>query len=80
MAGWNRWDKYFITIPSFTASSISPGLQAADIVSYLGAHRSDAGARPELEPFTRRMLTLRYEYDRQQPTRVQRVRCIRQVL
>jgi hypothetical protein len=82
--GWNRWDRHFLTIPSFTASSISPGLQAADMVAYLGAHQSNAAARPELAPFARRLLSLRYEYER--PGRrsgrevTKRVRCIRQVL
>lgn len=72
----NRWDRYFITIPSFTASSISPGLQAADVVSYLGAHQSDRSARPELGPYLDRVVDLRYEYQRGR----KRVRCTRQVL
>lgn len=81
---WNRWDSHFLTIPSFTASSISPGLQAADMVAYLGAHRSNPGSRPELLPFADRLLALRYQYEREairsgRPV-TQRVRCVRQVL
>ena len=76
----NRWDQHFLTIPSFTASAISPGLQAADVVAYLGAHRSDGSARPELELFSQKMLNLRYEYDRPRGTGVRRVRCVRQVM
>jgi len=73
---YNRWDRHFLTIPSFTASSISPGLQAADVVSYLAAHAADKTARPELKPFVQLMIGRRYEYNRGKT----RVRCIRQVL
>jgi hypothetical protein len=73
----DRWDRYFLTIPSFTASSISPGLQAADLVSYLGAHRCDSSVRPELAPYQTVLNDLRYEYFRGR--RRQRVRCIRKV-
>jgi len=73
----NRWDRYFLTVPSFTASSISPGLQAADVVSYLGAHRCDPTARSELEAFQTPLDGLRYEYRRGK--KKQRIRCIRQV-
>lgn len=72
----NRWDRHFLTIPSFTASSISPGLQAADVVSYLVAHRSDRTARPELGPYIARVVERRYEYDRG----AKRVRCLREVV
>ena len=79
---WNRWDRHFLTTPSFTASAISPGLQAADVVAYLGAHQSNPAARPELAPFMERVLSLRYEYERPGPRadQMKRVRCIRQVL
>jgi len=60
----NRWDRFFLTIPSFTASSISPGLQAADLVSYLGAHRADPAARPELAHYQARLNGLSYQYMR----------------
>lgn len=72
----NRWDRHFLTIPSFTASSISPGLQAADVVSYLVAHRSDRTARPELGPYIARVVERRYEYDRG----AKRVGCLREVV
>lgn len=74
----DRWDRYFLVIPSFTASTIGPGLQAADVISYLGAHRSDSTARPELEPFVKRMLSLRYEFRVGRKQRL--VRCVRQVM
>lgn len=78
---WNRWDRHFLTIPSFTASAISPGLQAADVITYLGAHKSDSAARPELQPYFSRLVDLRYEYDRPQKNRrPQRVRCIREMV
>ncbi|MGH2949144.1 MAG: hypothetical protein ACRDPC_23305 [Solirubrobacteraceae bacterium] len=73
----NRWDRHFLTVPSFTASAISPGLQAADVVSYLGAHRSDATARPELWPYVEKLMDLRYEYRR---GRTRRVRCVRELV
>lgn len=74
--GANRWDRYFLTIPSFAASKISPGLQAADLIAYLGAHRSDATARPELARYQTKLDVLRYEFVR---GRSRRVRCIRKV-
>jgi hypothetical protein len=78
---WNRWDRHFLTIPSFTASAISPGLQAADVITYLGAHKSDPSARPELEPYFARLLDIRYEYDRPQRNRPpRRVRCVREIV
>jgi len=54
------WQKRFTQIPNFTSSAISPGLQAADLVVYLGPHLSDATARPELIPYVEKMLALRY--------------------
>jgi hypothetical protein len=79
----NRWDRHFITVPSFTASSTSPGLQAADVVAYLGAHRSTPSWRPELQPWTTRLLDLRYEYERPAPRSrggVRTVRCWREAV
>jgi hypothetical protein len=75
--GENRWDRYFLTIPSFAASKISPGLQAADLVAYLGAHRCDATIRPELDRYQTKLDGLRYEFrsGRKQALR----RCIRKV-
>lgn len=78
---WNRWDRHFLTIPSFTASAISPGLQAADVIAYLGAHKSDSASRPELQPYLDRMVELRYEYDRtHKHSPAKRVRCIREIV
>jgi hypothetical protein len=72
----NHWDRNFLMVPSFTASAISPGLQAADLVSYLVAHCSDKSARPELSPFVANALELRYEFDQGGKRR----KCVRQVL
>lgn len=71
----NRWDRYFLTVPSFTASTISPGLQAADLVAYLGAHRCDPSARPELAPYQANLDLLRYEFGSGR----RKVRCVRKV-
>jgi hypothetical protein len=76
-AGSHRWDRYFLTIPSFAASTINPGLQAADLIAYLGAHRCDARIRPELDRYQTKLDELRYEFrsGRRQVVR----RCIRKV-
>jgi hypothetical protein len=58
------WARRFTQIPNFTSSAISPGLQAADLVVYLGPHLADPGARPELAPFVERMRSMRYEFRR----------------
>ncbi len=70
------WGKHFIAIPSFAASKISPGLQAADLIAYLGAHRCDADARPELAGLQATLDELRYEFRRGGGGTV---RCIRKV-
>lgn len=78
--GGNRWDRHFLTVPSFTASSVSPGLQAADLVSYLVAHRCDSNARPELLPYLEQVDERRYEYERPAGQgKRKRIKCIRQV-
>lgn len=74
-SGSDSWDRHFLVIPSFTASSISPGLQAADLVSYLTAQVSDSSERPELEPFVETLKGLRYEFVSANRTR----RCLRKV-
>jgi hypothetical protein len=56
------WAKRFTQIPNFTASSISPGLQAADLVVYLGPHLADPTERPELVPYVEGIQAMRYEY------------------
>lgn len=58
------WRKHFIQVPNFTVSSVSPGLQAADMVAYLGAHVASSTARPELRPYVARLMGLRYEFTR----------------
>src|SRR6185437_994437 len=58
------WAKRFTQIPNFTASSISPGLQAADLMVYLGPHLADATERPELAPYVERMKGMAFEYRR----------------
>jgi hypothetical protein len=74
----NRWDRHFITIPSFTATAISPGLQAADVVAHLVAHLADPRVRPELQPYLDRVIERRYEYEHGAQHKT--ARCIRQVL
>jgi hypothetical protein len=41
--------------PHFTVSAVSPGLQAADLIAYLAAHRHDPTVRPELVPYWERV-------------------------
>lgn len=41
---------HFMQVPHFTPSAVSPGIQAADLVAYLAAHRDDPTHRPELRP------------------------------
>ena len=71
------WAKRFTQIPNFTASSISPGLQAADLIVYLGPHLADPAERPELVPYVEQMRTMRYEFRRGRQQRL--VKSIRQV-
>jgi hypothetical protein len=58
------WDKRFIQVPTFASSAISPGLQAADLVVYLGPHLADHDQRPELAPYIQEIQSLRFEYRR----------------
>lgn len=71
------WAKRFTQIPNFTASSISPGLQAADLVVYLGPHLAHAAQRPELAPYVEQIQGLRYEFRRGRQQRL--VKTIRRV-
>lgn len=57
------WWKHFQHVPNFTVSSVSPGLQAADMVAYLGACFSDETVRPELKPYLDRLRGLMYTYE-----------------
>jgi uncharacterized protein DUF3800 len=52
------WWKLFMHVPNFTVSSVSPGLQAADLVAYLGANLADETHRPELAPYIARAKAL----------------------
>jgi hypothetical protein len=56
------WQSRFVAVPSFTVSSVSLGLQAADLVAHLGAHYSAPDARPELKPYLARVESLRYKW------------------
>ncbi len=58
------WASRFTQIPNFTASAISPGLQVADLVVYLGPHIADETQRPELAPYIEEIKALRYEFRR----------------
>jgi len=60
----SEWRRRFVIIPDFTVSSISPGLQIADLVTYLGPHFSDRNERPELSQFLGRVRGLSYRYSR----------------
>jgi len=57
----NGWKSHFLCIPNFTVSSVSPGLQAADFVAFLGA-RMGRNDRPELAPYIARIRGLAYEF------------------
>jgi hypothetical protein len=63
------WDRHFLTVPSFTVSAVSPGLQAADLVAYLGAHFAQPQTRPELQPYLDRATALQYEWPHGRSTR-----------
>jgi Protein of unknown function (DUF3800) len=71
------WARRFTQVPNFTASSISPGLQAADLVVYLGPHLADRNLRPELAPYIERIEGLRYEFRQGRQKRL--VKTIRRV-
>ncbi|HET9676874.1 MAG TPA: DUF3800 domain-containing protein [Solirubrobacterales bacterium] len=58
------WRDHFVQVPNFTVSSVSPGLQAADMISFLGPHLSPASDRPELRAYVGRLIGLRYEFPR----------------
>lgn len=45
------WRSRFMQVPHFTPSAVSPGIQAADLVAYLAAHRHDPDYRPELKEY-----------------------------
>jgi hypothetical protein len=49
------WRRSFMQTPHFTLSAVSPGLQAADLIAYLAAHRHDPTHRPELSDYWTRV-------------------------
>ena len=57
------WGAHFLQIPNFTVSSVSPGLQSADVVAHLVAHSVDPRVRPELTPFLEQVRALRYGWE-----------------
>jgi hypothetical protein len=57
---WRLWDQCFLTVPNFTVSAVSPGLQAADLVTYLGAHCAPGSTRKELLPYIGRVRDMEY--------------------
>jgi hypothetical protein len=69
------WKEHFVLVPNFTVSAVSPGLQAADLVAYIGAYAGSPDERLELKPFIARMKGLCYEFDRPDRT----VRTVRRV-
>jgi hypothetical protein len=69
------WKDHFVLVPNFTVSSVSPGLQAADLIAHLGAYQAQPRSRPELGPYIARMTGLHYEFPRPDRT----VRTIRRV-
>lgn len=56
------WEEHFLTVPNFTVSAVSPGLQAADLVAYLGAHNAPNAGRPELRPYMDRVAGLQLSW------------------
>jgi hypothetical protein len=58
------WERHFLCVPNFTVSSVSPGLQAADVIAYLGARLTPGQDRPELQPYIDRMRGLTYQFTR----------------
>ncbi len=69
------WWRYFQHVPNFSVSSVSPGLQAADVVAYLGAHFADETARPALQPYLARLERLVHAYEHKGKSR----RCLREI-
>jgi Protein of unknown function (DUF3800) len=58
----DEWRQQFIQTPHFTPSAVGPGIQAADLVAYLAAHRADPSVRPELKPYWRRIEKAAFVY------------------
>lgn len=45
------WRRLFVQTPHFTPSAVSPGIQAADLIAFLAAHRFSPSHRSELQPY-----------------------------
>ncbi|MCW3028638.1 MAG: hypothetical protein JWN81_1849 [Solirubrobacterales bacterium] len=60
---WRLWEQCFVIVPNFTVSAVSPGLQAADLVTYLGAHCAPGTSRQELMPYIGRVRDLEYVWE-----------------
>jgi hypothetical protein len=54
------WPSLFIQTPHFTPSVVSPGIQVADLIAYLSAHRNDPTVRPELAPYWTRVRAMAF--------------------
>lgn len=63
------WSRNFLTVPNFTVSAVSPGLQAADLMAYLGAHCASASYREEVQPYVERIRNLQFEWETRRGTR-----------
>jgi hypothetical protein len=57
-----NWEEHFLTVPNFTVSAVSPGLQAADLVAYLGAYNAPNAGRLELRPYMDRVARLQLSW------------------
>ena len=61
------WRRRFMQTPHFTLSAVSPGLQAADLIAYLAAHRHDPSYRPELADYWRSVEKIAFATKRSGP-------------
>lgn len=66
--GAGNYQQHLLQVPVFTHSSISPGLQAADLIAYLAAGQAArTDERQELKPMWELFCTLGIDYG-DQPT------------
>jgi hypothetical protein len=61
------WRRRFMQTPHFTLSAVSPGLQAADLIAYLAAHRQNPDHRPELADYWRSVEQIAFATKRSGP-------------
>lgn len=61
------WRRRFMQTPHFTLSAVSPGLQAADLIAYLAAHRHNPSHRPELADYWTRVERIAFATKRSGP-------------